>query len=107
MPGFDTKSLNDLYKIVTDSLVLKQLHNDILTEDNFKGIFSDIKEEIGYKIVEYEFKCNCNRESMIGYLKKLDLNQLLSMKNDDQIIACSHCSEKYVITAKEIDPLIS
>ena len=107
MPGFERSFLEDLWNNIKDSLAFKHLHEETLTEQNFKELFNGIDEEIGFVLGDYEFKCNCTKDSVLGFLEKADVSDLQLMKNNEQIICCSHCSEKYVIDPRYIDSLIS
>lgn len=106
MPGADKQYLEDLYESIMKTKDFEGLHEVILNEENFKQIFEGVDEEIGFQLKEYEFQCNCNREGMVEFLKKLETSQLAGMKKEIQHIACSYCNQKYEITPQELDPLI-
>jgi molecular chaperone Hsp33 len=106
MPGSEKETLTELDESIKSSSFFSQLHEEPLTEDNFKNLFSSIHEEIGFRSTEFEFQCNCNKDSMISFIKKLDVTELVELKKDTQVIICSHCNERYELTPKDIDPYI-
>ncbi|OMJ88029.1 hypothetical protein SteCoe_10098 [Stentor coeruleus] len=106
MPGGEKEMLTELDESIKSSSFFSQLHEEPLTEENFKHLFSSIHEEIGFRSTEYEFKCNCNKDSMISFIKKLEITELVELKKDTHVITCSHCNEHYELTPKDIDPYI-
>lgn len=106
MPGGEKEILNDLDESIKSSSFFSQLHEEPLTEENFKHLFSSINEEIGFRSAEFEFKCNCNKDSMISFIKKIDIIELVELRKDIQFITCSHCNERYELTPNDIDPYI-
>ncbi|OMJ81228.1 hypothetical protein SteCoe_18345 [Stentor coeruleus] len=106
MPGEEKQRLNELDDSIKSSSFFSQLHEEPLTEMNFKQLFSNIKEELGFKSLEFEFKCNCNKNSMMSFIEKLDLAELIELKKITRIMKCSHCSEIYELTSKDIEPYI-
>ena len=106
LPGVEKKHLDEVYLGLRSTAAFKQLHKEALSEDNFREIFASVKEEIGYRVNEYEFKCNCSRDSMISFLQKLDSTQIIALRQEVQVIACNHCNERYEITPEELNPLL-
>jgi redox-regulated HSP33 family molecular chaperone len=106
LPGVEKKYLDDLSQRLLSNEHFKQLHNEPLTENNFKEIFTGVDEEIGYRVLDYEFKCNCNKETIMKFMKNFEETDLMVMKKENQIIACSHCNEKYEVTSEEIYSLL-
>lgn len=56
----------------------------------------------------YQYSCDCTKEKVGEYLKKLDHEKLVKMKEVPfQFISCHHCNTHYEFTDKEIDKCLT
>lgn len=106
MPGVEEDYLRDVFKEISENGVLRQIAGSEVSEDGFKTLFGKIDEEVKYETKEFEYKCNCNKESMIYFIEKLDVSELVQIKNKNHFVSCSYCNEKYYILPSDVDLLI-
>lgn len=106
MPGVEPQYLNDLVNDINKSEVINQMAVGEVTEEGFKALFNKIGEEIQYEVKEFEFKCNCSKESMMKFIENLDINELVQIRKSKYSVSCSFCNEEYFITTKDIDMFI-
>jgi redox-regulated HSP33 family molecular chaperone len=106
LPGIEEAYLKDLFSHIVNKELLKQISENEFNEEGFQLLFKDLEDEVKFEVNEYEFKCNCSKESMMAFVEKLEINELLQMKNRNHPVSCSHCNETYEISAADIDLLI-
>lgn len=106
MPGVDPGYLADLVSEINKSEVIHQMSVGEVTEEGFKALFSKVDEEIQYEIKEYEFKCNCSKESMMKFVENLEINELVQMRQKKYSVSCSFCNEEYFISTQDIEMFI-
>ena len=106
LPGIDEGFLKDLFNDIVNRELLDEISKNDLNEEMFKELFKDLDEEVKFDVSEYEFKCNCSKESMMGFVEQLGVNELVQMKNNNHMVSCSHCNENYVISPQDIDLMI-
>ena len=106
LPGIEENYLKDLFNDIVRRDLIDEISRKTLNEEMFKELFKDLDEEVKFDVSEFEFMCNCSKESMMGFVEKLEINELVQMKNKNHPVSCSHCNENYVISAEDIDLMI-
>ena len=108
LPGTENDYILETFEKILQKQAFKDLHHSELDETNFQALFEDLKEEFGYRKLNYTYKCNCTKQLVSKFLEKLPTETLVSMKSEPiQLIACNHCNYHYEFTPDEIDKMIT
>lgn len=107
MPDADEEAISNLEKnLAKADSISKMISEGLSPEEIMKSVFKGFETKVMDK-KEIRLKCDCSREKMESIIISLGLEELDSMREEENIeIVCHFCNEKYVFERSEIEDMI-